>query len=200
MPFQAKFSHVFDHTWDRVTQAFWLKYQSPRMAHIKEVIVLSRSVDDAGRLSTRRLVVAQLKVPAILASFVARRIDSWYAIEDTVMDAKARQLQVTMRNVSYGRVVEAVQSSSYQPGPDGDATTLLETTVNIKCASTVPWFIRSRAESVMGKEQSKSYSNTLSILEELCAALRTDASYKPSRPPPPPATASSHGAMDVHVA
>jgi len=198
MPFQAKFSHVFDHTWDRVTQAFWLKYQSPRMAHIKEVIVLNRSVDDAGRLSTRRLVVAQLKVPTILASFVARRIDSWYAIEDTLVDAKARQLQVTMRNVSYGRVVEAVQSSTYKPGPDGDDTTLLETTVDIKCASTVPWFIRPRAEAAMGKEQSKSYNNTLSIMEELCVALRADASFKPSRPPPA-ATASSHGAMDVHV-
>ena len=166
------------------------------MTHIKEVIVLNRSVDELGRLSTRRLVVAQLTVPKILSSFVARRIDSWYAIEDTLVDPQLRNMDVTVRNISYARVVEAVQEARYQPQPGSeDSATLLETKVEINCTSSLPWFLRNRAEATMGKEQSRSYNNTLALMEDLCSALKVDPDFQPSRSPtpsvgPPPSSPS----------
>jgi hypothetical protein len=188
-PFTAHFSHKFDHKWERVSQAFWLKYSSPRMTHMKEVIVLHREVDSSGRMSSRRLLIAQLAIPKILTSLVTRRIDSWYAIEDTVVDPKLRLHNVTIRNLSFSRLVEAVQQGSFHPSPGNeDQATEYETTVQITCNKSFPGFLRSRAEAAMAKEQSKSYAKTISVMEEVCEALRLNPDFAP---PPRSSTTTS---------
>ena len=96
--------HVFAYPWNKVTLSFWEKYPHPLVPHVKEALVLSRTLDEAGRLRTKRLMCVQQSVPHALRPF-ARGLDTFYAVEETVVDAQAQTLELTTRNISFSRMV-----------------------------------------------------------------------------------------------
>ena len=96
--------HIFHYPWHKVTLSFWEKYPSPQLPHVKEALILSRSLDEQGRLRTKRLMCVQQPVPAALKAFT-RGMDLYYAIEDTVVDPQAKTLELSTRNMSFSRVV-----------------------------------------------------------------------------------------------
>jgi len=104
----VKLQHIFAYPWNQVTQAFWEKYPHPSVPHVKEALVLSRTLDDEGRLITKRLMCVQQSVPASLRPF-SRGYDTFYAVEETVVDANNKILQLTTRNVTFSRVVVSAQ-------------------------------------------------------------------------------------------
>lgn len=96
--------HIFAHPWSQVTQAFWEKYPHPTVPHVKEALVLSRTLDESGRLRTKRLMCVQQPVPTSLRPF-SRGLDTFYAIEETMVDANEQVLELHSRNVSFARMV-----------------------------------------------------------------------------------------------
>lgn len=54
----------FEHAWDNVTYAFWLRYPNPFASHVLGCDVLDRSVDPVtGVLRTTRLILKKGVLP-----------------------------------------------------------------------------------------------------------------------------------------
>lgn len=66
--------------------------------------MLTRQLDEAGRLRTKRLICIQQSVPATLRPF-SGGLDTFYAVEESVVDPGAKTLELTTRNVSFSRIV-----------------------------------------------------------------------------------------------
>ncbi|EDQ84640.1 uncharacterized protein MONBRDRAFT_34617 [Monosiga brevicollis MX1] len=52
------------HAWETITSAFWCKYPNPFSTHVLTEDVIDRSVDEQGRLHTKRLLSKTNRKPA----------------------------------------------------------------------------------------------------------------------------------------
>ncbi len=95
----AGFQAVFPVPWKSATTAFWCKYPSPTLAHVKDALVLSRYLDDNGVLHTRRLMHIEQALPSLLKRF-SGGLDSYFAIEYSTVDPKNQLMILQTRNLT----------------------------------------------------------------------------------------------------
>ncbi len=95
----AGFQAVFSVPWESATTAFWCKYPSQTLAHVKDALVLSRYLDANGVLHTRRLMHIEQALPSLLKRF-AGGLDSYFAIEYSTVDPKNRLMILQTRNLT----------------------------------------------------------------------------------------------------
>ena len=93
------------------------KYPNPFAAHVLTTDVISRHVDEAGRLHTTRLLLKTggSAVPSWLQSLIKSR--EAYVLEESVVDARLGVMETRTRNLSHRRFmsIEEVQTFSRSP-------------------------------------------------------------------------------------
>ncbi|KAJ8900858.1 hypothetical protein NDN08_000157 [Rhodosorus marinus] len=117
--------YVYQHPWAVVTEATWLKYPNPFCPHVLDVDVISRRVDDNdGFLKTRRLFTATSPVPRGLRWLM--NSDVAYAVEDSVVDPVKQRMELNLRSLTFGDIVEMRETSTFEPHPENSEWTLLK--------------------------------------------------------------------------
>lgn len=177
-------SHVFPYPWRVVAQAFWEKYPSPELPHVKDALVLSRTVDERGRLRSKRLVCVKQSVPRVLRPFVTdTRIDTHYAVETSCVDPAAQTIELETRNLSFSRLVSAHAKSRYVASEDG-ASTLYSTESVVRCSLMV---VGSRVEHVLSSSSLANSKRGVEVMEGICRRLVQMEPFAPvSKPSPSP--------------
>jgi len=115
--------HVFNHSWETVTQAAWRKYPNPMNPAVIGIDVLSRGVD-GGRLQSERLISSRWGIPG----WAARLIGSptvCYGLERSTVDPQQRQMELKTRNVTFGNSISVHERLVYSPHPEDENKTLL---------------------------------------------------------------------------
>ena len=102
------FEYEYDHDWSRVTSSFWRQYcriegEEWRVGHPKcsysRAFVLSRKIDEKGRLLTKRLHVIYQEIPSFLKAIVGNVVT--YGGEESIVDPKSQTVEIRSRNLSF---------------------------------------------------------------------------------------------------
>lgn len=115
--------HVFNHSWETVTQAAWRKYPNPMNPAVIGIDVLDRRVQD-GRLISDRLISSKWGIPG----WAARLIGSpnvCYGFERSSVDPAAREMELKTRNITFGSSISVDERLVYSPHPEDANKTLL---------------------------------------------------------------------------
>ncbi|XP_037085229.1 protein slowmo-like [Pollicipes pollicipes] len=115
--------HVFNHSWETVSQAAWRKYPNPMNPAVVGIDVLDRRVE-GGRLLTDRLISSKWGIPG----WAARLIGSpnvCYGYERSTVDPATRQMVLNTRNITFGTSISVDEQLVYSPHPEDASKTLL---------------------------------------------------------------------------
>ena len=118
----SDFEHLYDYNWDRVTSSFWRKYCAflilasflghPKCSHSK-AFVLSRRIDEQGRLVTKRLHVVYQEVPYFIRAILGNMAS--YAGEESIVDPKTKTLTLRTKNLSMSCIASCDELCVYRP-------------------------------------------------------------------------------------
>lgn len=95
--------HVFEHKWEAVTCAVFLKYPNPFSKHVVTADVLERFLDpQTGLLHSKRLLQKVGNMPTWLSRLVSAKIsNNALILEESLVDARNGRMSVYTRNLSY---------------------------------------------------------------------------------------------------
>ncbi|GBG24075.1 Phosphoglycerate mutase 1 [Hondaea fermentalgiana] len=161
--------HTFDVPWEHATTAFWCKYPHPDLQHVKDALVLDRTVDDQGRLHTTRLMCVQQSLPSVLKPF-AGNCDSYYAIERSTVDPARKTLVLETRNLTFGSILHADETCTYKAATDGSDRT--EYTWEVECGvqKRIP-FVQDRVEDALVNKAKTNSAAGLSKMDEIVSEV-----------------------------
>jgi len=115
--------HVFNHSWENVTQGQWQKYPNPHNNAVLGTDVVDRRVEN-GVLHSHRIITSDWG----LADWVQRLIGAnkvCYASEVSRVDPANRRMEMHSRNLSFNSYVNMEERMTYTADPeDGDRTLL----------------------------------------------------------------------------
>ncbi|KAI8061639.1 PRELI-like family-domain-containing protein [Gongronella butleri] len=108
------YQHTFqyDHPWQNVTLAFWLRYPNPFASHVLAVDVLERYVDERGILKTTRLVLKKGKAPKWFPKSFLKNSEA-FVIEESEVDPKAMTMVTRTKNLNHVRIMQVEESQTF---------------------------------------------------------------------------------------
>ncbi|KAF6158653.1 hypothetical protein GIB67_040167 [Kingdonia uniflora] len=176
-----KQEHTYKHPWEIVTSASWRKFTDPEntqtLSHILEVETLDRSLDTTqGKLYTTRAITVHAPGPWFVRKIIGQ--DICHCVESSVVDARAKSMALTTRNVSLRKYLEVEEKSWYEPhpeNPEGWTVCKQETSIKIKPLSA----LATMAEKVEQKCAEKFLQNSVKgrvVMERMCKYLESEAS------------------------
>ncbi|RKP06580.1 PRELI-like family-domain-containing protein [Thamnocephalis sphaerospora] len=139
------FQHAFrfDHSWEEVTLAFFLRYPNPHARHVLAADILEQHVDPAtGNLHTTRLLLKKGVIPKWGNKIVKN--NEAYILEESVVDPKQQQMTARTRNVTHKRLMYIEETQHYRMHAENPAWTHVKTEARI--LSNVGWGLTSRIE------------------------------------------------------
>jgi len=140
------FQHTFtyNHPWEHVTLAFWLRYPNPYSRHVVAADVIDRYVDiTTGCLHTTRLVLKRGILPSWARKFF--NVSEAYILEDTVIDPKARVMRTLTRNITHSHIMQILEMQNITPATQGfGSMTMVKTEARVK--SGLGWGLKGRVE------------------------------------------------------
>ncbi|KAG2214972.1 hypothetical protein INT45_002412 [Circinella minor] len=119
--YQHSFS--YDHPWQNVTLAFWLRYPNPFASHVLAVDVLDRYVDEKGVLRTTRLVLKKGKAPKWFPKTFLKNSEA-FVIEESEVDPKTMTMVTRTKNLNHVRIMQIIETQTFQSGKQGENTTI----------------------------------------------------------------------------
>ncbi|KAG0093841.1 hypothetical protein BGZ93_006589 [Podila epicladia] len=134
----------FEHAWDNVTYAFWLRYPNPFASHVLGCDVLDRSVDPAtGVLRTTRLILKKGVLPRWGRNLI-KNVDT-YIIEESVVDPRTHIMVTRTKNLNHVRVMQVEETQTFTVHPENSKWTQVKTEARI--ISELRWGLTGRVES-----------------------------------------------------
>lgn len=146
--------HIFNHCWERVTQAVWRKYPNDLNPNVKTMDVLDRHVDEQGRLHTTRLVGSEGFLPVWVCNMIGVS-NLCYAYEHSVVDAKAKTMTMGSRNMTLSGWVDVEERVTYSQHEDDDKTRLTQDAVIKVFRISFKDYCESLIKSTMASNASK---------------------------------------------
>ncbi|KAG1444173.1 hypothetical protein G6F56_010407 [Rhizopus delemar] len=109
------YQHAFqyDHSWQNVTLAFWLRYPNPFASHVLCVDVLDRYVDENGILNTTRLVLKKGKAPKWFPKTFLKNSEA-FIIEESQVDPKTKTMITRTKNLNHVRVMQIEETQIFR--------------------------------------------------------------------------------------
>ena len=123
--------HMFEHKWEAVTCAVFLKYPNPFSKHVITADVVERTLDPlTGLLHSTRLLQKVGSMPAWLARLAPAKIsNNALILEESVVDAQRGRMTVFTRNLSYQGWLRVEERQEFVRTADG--WTLAEVQVKV---------------------------------------------------------------------
>ncbi|XP_030636452.1 PRELI domain containing protein 3B isoform X2 [Chanos chanos] len=111
--------HIFNHPWETVTKAAMQKYPNPMNPSVFGVDVLDRSVDEQGRLHSKRLLSTEWGLPSIVKSItftnlvsVDERLTYRPHPEDSEKTILTQEAIISVKGVSLSSYLEGLMAST----------------------------------------------------------------------------------------
>ncbi|CAN6454441.1 unnamed protein product [Victoria cruziana] len=172
--------HVYKHPWERVTSAFWRKFNEPEnkavLSHIIEVNTLSLTLDSStGALFTTRAITVHAPGPRFLSRLIGQ--DFCHCVETTHVDPASRSMVSTSRNLSLRKFLEVEEKSSYHPHPANPDWTVVLQTTSISCSPVSA--IAAMAEKIEQRCAERFQQNSAKgrdVMERICNFLEAESS------------------------
>jgi PRELI-like family len=154
--------HTFEHNWEAVSLASWMKYPSERRPDVLSVDIISRKFDrKTGQLRARRLVTSRIAFP-----YWIQKLSPWdlsvncQAVEDSVVDVKNERMVLTLRNLTFSGLMELTETCTYTPASENSEWTLFRqeaesqsSLVSFFASSVEQWSLEQfRKNAVLGRE------------------------------------------------
>jgi len=123
-------THVitYSHPFAAVTSSLWSKYDNHK--YVKNIEIISRHVDEHGRLHSLRLLSMGGNIPSLFAAFVPMKCV--HMLETVVVDPVTQTMTVETANVNCQSVVDARSRSRYTPSPDSTGSTKYEISIAVR--------------------------------------------------------------------
>ncbi|KAI9311116.1 PRELI-like family-domain-containing protein [Dichotomocladium elegans] len=137
------YQHTFnyDHPWQNVTYAFWLRYPNPFASHVLAVDVLDRYVDENGVLRTTRLVLKKGKLPKWFPEHFMKSSEA-FVIEESEVDPKSMTMVTRTKNLNHVRIMQVVETQIFKPNGEWSTTCKSEACI----VSRFGWGLASKIE------------------------------------------------------
>jgi hypothetical protein len=124
--------HVFNHSWEMVSEGQWQKYPNPHNQAVVGTDVVDRRVID-GVLHSSRIISSDWR----LADWVQRLIGAnkvCYAHEYSTVDPVNRVMKMNSKNLTFCNFVTMEESMTYRPHPENSEQTVMkqETVVTVQ--------------------------------------------------------------------
>ncbi|KAF8936295.1 PRELI-like family-domain-containing protein [Dissophora ornata] len=134
----------FEHAWDNVTYAFWLRYPNPFASHVVGCDVIDRQVDpETGVLRTTRLILKQGVLPR-WGRHMIKNPDA-YIIEESEVDPRTQTMVTRTKNLNHVRVMQVEETQTFTVHPENSKWTQVKTEARI--ISELRWGLTGRVES-----------------------------------------------------
>ncbi|KAF9581987.1 hypothetical protein BGW38_000810 [Lunasporangiospora selenospora] len=133
----------FEHSWNNVTYAFWLRYPNPFAAHVVGCDVIDRSVDENGVLRSTRLILKQGVLPRWGRGLI-KNTDT-YIIEESEVDPRTHTMVTRTKNLNHVRAMQVEETQTFTIHPENSKWTQVKTEVRI--ISEIRWGLTGRVES-----------------------------------------------------
>ncbi|KAG0252972.1 hypothetical protein BG011_006624 [Mortierella polycephala] len=134
----------FEHAWDNVTYAFWLRYPNPFASHVVGCDVIDRQVDpETGVLRTTRVILKQGVLPRWGRGMI-KNPDA-YIIEESEVDPKTQTMVTRTKNLNHVRVMQVEETQTFTVHPENPKWTQVKTEARI--ISELRWGLTGRVES-----------------------------------------------------
>ena len=166
MPSVVTRSHRFRASWEDTTFAFWNKYPSKDLSHVKDVLVLERYVDSDGILHSKRLIHMDQKVPTFLKTF-SGGLSDFYAIEESTVDPKAKRLVLKTKNLTFSSIVNVDETCVYTSSEDNETDYAWE----FECVCSIP-YVNQSIEKALTKQAHGNSSTGLRKMQELTDSVK----------------------------
>eukprot|EP00794_Sanderia_malayensis_P003636 gene3636-4152_t len=116
--------HLFDHTWERVTQALWRKYPNKLNPNVVVVDVIDRRVVEDGTLQTVRILGTTWSFPTFITAMLGIP-DLCYAVEYSVVDPVTKTMTLNTVNYTFGSLMEVEESIKYSENQEVTSSTMM---------------------------------------------------------------------------
>jgi len=105
-------SHVFQHPWSTVTQAFWRKYPNDFQSSVYGTDTIERYVDEDGKLHSKRLIISDWNIPSFMKFFFGDT--RGYAVEYSIVDPVEQTLTLRSQNINAVSMFAMREEISYK--------------------------------------------------------------------------------------
>lgn len=125
--------HVFNHSWETVTQSQWRKYPNPHNPAVLGSDVVDRHVGDDGILHSRRIIISSWSFPTWVQRIIGTPSEC-HAYEYSTVDAVRRKMEMTAVNLTFCSVLSMRERMCYSPHPTQPDKTIMrqETEVSVR--------------------------------------------------------------------
>jgi len=142
-------SHTYEHPWQNVTYAFWLRYPNPFASHVLGTDVLERSVDPVtGVLRTTRIILKRGLLPKWAPKGIVK-IPEAFVIEESEVDPKTHTMITRTKNLSHARVMQIEETQIFKLSPENSDWTTVRTEARI--ISRFGWGLTQKIEGFGAK-------------------------------------------------
>ncbi|KAI9350880.1 PRELI-like family-domain-containing protein [Obelidium mucronatum] len=162
-------THIFEHSWQSVTQAIWNKYPNPWASHVLTADVIDRYVDpETGVLHTTRLFTKEGRLPKWSKSMFS--LSEAYILEISELDPVKKTFKTVTRNLSHAKLMLVEETQIVSPTDSKPSGTAIHITARI--ISNTGWFaVRSRIEqfgaSKIRENTMRSSIGLMHVIEDL---------------------------------
>jgi len=115
--------YVFNHPWEKVTQAAWRKYPNPMNPSVTAMDVVNRSMTD-GVLRTHRIVGCHWGLPSWITTIVGSP-NVMYGNERSEVDPGNQLMTLKTRNITLCNYIAVDEKLEYQRHPQDQNKTIL---------------------------------------------------------------------------
>ncbi len=161
--------HIYRYPWDIVSRAFWRKYPNPRLQYVVRMDIVSRFIDNGGRLCTARVAkCVERGMPEWVESILGRY---WYVYEETICDPVAKTLELKSTNLTFRTVTTIDEMCLYrqQAAPD-DSMTHTKYSQDSRIAFFIP-LVSDQLERLSLNRGQENAVKGLSSMEDLCKRI-----------------------------
>jgi len=115
--------YIFNHPWEKVTQAAWRKYPNPMNPSVTAMDVVDRTVND-GVLRTHRIVGCHWGIPGWIAAIVGSP-EKMYGNERSEVDPGNQVMTLKTRNITLCNYIAVDEKLEYVKHPQDQGKTIL---------------------------------------------------------------------------
>ena len=134
----------------------------PKCSHSK-AFVINRTIDEEGRLVTKRLHVVYQEVPYFIRAILGNVAS--YAGEESIVDPKKKYLTMRTKNLSLGCVALCDELCEYTPNAENPAKTTFQKSIHVQ--GWLYGLINSKVEDWCVDVDKKNRCNGVNVMNDI---------------------------------
>lgn len=122
--------HIFNHPWQKVTEAAWRKYPNEQNTNVVAIDVIDRKCSSNGTLQTTRIFGSHWNLPKVITTLFGMP-EMCYAIEHSEVDMKNERMTLKMVNYTFWGMLACEETLVYEPNKKNENETCLTQSAKI---------------------------------------------------------------------